>query len=407
MNILVSIGEIYDKISILKIKESKIKDINKLNEIRKEIKTIDFNIKYQYYFDLLLEVNTKIWDLTDQVKLEPNLEKYQLIFKLNDDRFRIKNKINNAENSFLKEQKNFNQKIVILDYFLPEEEVRKNSLNNDIIYLPNNTSELYRQIYSNDPSIKYIKNYLVGGKLGDTLHLLYVIKEKEYKANLYISDDTQYGGDFFTFGLENTFNDLKPVINSLSYINKFEIYDKQTHIDVNLNNFRKHPCLFCKNWIELLSETFYFSPIYSPWLQIEDNNRIENKINDEFKDVILIHRPCLFQHRKINEFTNFLENIITKNNCLFIGFSQEEYDKFELKHLIKFRKTTSLLELYNAIKSCKFFIDGQSSPLVLAFGIQKPLLCEAPEGHFYLNKFYSEFFNFPNYLIGIEKYINI
>jgi hypothetical protein len=60
-----------------------------------------------------------------------------------------------------------------------------------------------------------------------------------------------------------------------------------------------------------------------------------------------------------------------------------------------------------AIQSCKFFIGGQSSPLVLAFGLGKSLLSETGEGTFYLNKFYPDFFNFPLHLEGIEKYINV
>ena len=36
------------------------------------------------------------------------------------------------------------------------------------------------------------------------------------------------------------------------------------------------------------------------------------------------------------------------------------------------------------INECKFFIGNQSSPLVMAFSLFKPLLAEAPEGRFYI-----------------------
>jgi len=127
MNIEVSIGEVIDKYSILELKQKKIKDPVKLIEINKELdalqkcKTIINNNKY--YYKLLLYVNEKIWDMTDQIKIMDSSWTYEYatiskyIFDYNQKRFRIKRIFNITSN--LKEQKSYAEtccNIIIKDY---------------------------------------------------------------------------------------------------------------------------------------------------------------------------------------------------------------------------------------------------------------------------------------------------
>ena len=77
-------------------------------------------------------------------------------------------------------------------------------------------------------------NMISGGRLGDFVHQLYIpaiiYKENGIKTNLYMAEV----GDIFSFGLHNTFNEIKEIILNQPYINKFQIYGGE-NIYVNLS----------------------------------------------------------------------------------------------------------------------------------------------------------------------------
>ena len=119
----VSIGELLDKISILEIKEEKIKDPEKLNFILNEHsilrKQLDNNVKsddeLNKLFQSLKEINAKLWVIEDDKRLcekEKNFgEKFVKLSRdvhfLNDDRAKIKLEINNHTGSIIKEIKEY------------------------------------------------------------------------------------------------------------------------------------------------------------------------------------------------------------------------------------------------------------------------------------------------------------
>ena len=119
----VSIGELLDKISILEIKQEKIKDLDKLkfinneysilkDQLKKNVKSDDrLNTLYQS----LKEINTKLWIIEDdkrQCEKDKNFgEKFVKLSRdvhfLNDDRAKIKLEINNHTGSVIKEIKEY------------------------------------------------------------------------------------------------------------------------------------------------------------------------------------------------------------------------------------------------------------------------------------------------------------
>jgi len=121
MKIEVSIGEVVDKITILQIKEKNIKDEAKLTYIRQELEELqnalqDENVEVPEELVVELhEVNQKLWDTEDVIRLLEKEENFNDDFVkharldaiLNDERFLVKNKINNHCNSFIKEQKSY------------------------------------------------------------------------------------------------------------------------------------------------------------------------------------------------------------------------------------------------------------------------------------------------------------
>ena len=119
----VSVGELLDKISILEIKQDKIKDLDKLKYISDEHtilkKQLDDNVKYDdkliQLFDSLKQINAKLWVIEDdkrQCEKEKDFnEKFIKLSRdihfLNDDRAKIKLEINNHTGSKIREIKEY------------------------------------------------------------------------------------------------------------------------------------------------------------------------------------------------------------------------------------------------------------------------------------------------------------
>lgn len=119
-----SVGELLDKISILKIKEQKINDEKKLFNITKELgllssiaeKFIEKDEKsYKKFMDELFEINLQLWETEDNIRILENKKNFndefiQLarnVYYSNDKRFEIKSKINNFYGSEIVEEKDY------------------------------------------------------------------------------------------------------------------------------------------------------------------------------------------------------------------------------------------------------------------------------------------------------------
>ena len=119
----VSVGELLDKISILEIKQEKIKDPKKLKFINDEHSILkdqlDNNVKsdekLNTLFQSLKDINAKLWVIEDDKRLcEKNSDFTENFIKLsrdvhflNDDRAKIKLEINTLTGSKIKEIKEY------------------------------------------------------------------------------------------------------------------------------------------------------------------------------------------------------------------------------------------------------------------------------------------------------------
>ena len=119
----VSVGELLDKISILEIKQEKIKDPEKLKFINTEHSILKDQLndnvksdeKIEKLFQSLKDINAKLWVIEDdkrQCEKEKNFtEKFIKLSRdvhfLNDDRAKIKLEINNLTGSKIKEIKEY------------------------------------------------------------------------------------------------------------------------------------------------------------------------------------------------------------------------------------------------------------------------------------------------------------
>ena len=119
----VSVGELFDKISILEIKKDKIKDEEKLKYIIDEynllkeqmVDKVKLNEKLSGLFDTLKDINSKLWVIEDDKRLceknsnfgEKFIKLSRDIHFLNDKRASIKLEINNQTGSKIKEIKEY------------------------------------------------------------------------------------------------------------------------------------------------------------------------------------------------------------------------------------------------------------------------------------------------------------
>ena len=123
ISVPISVGELFDKISILEIKTKKIKDKTNLKVIKfelLELKRIIKNKKLNKSFNKiqyqkLLKINNRLWSIEDNKRKYEVTKKFdkkfidlaRKVYLLNDKRAEIKNKININSGSRIREVKSY------------------------------------------------------------------------------------------------------------------------------------------------------------------------------------------------------------------------------------------------------------------------------------------------------------
>ena len=119
----ISAGELIDKITILEIKKEKISNKDKLDNINKELSSLNHTMK-KYISDQskisnfkndLKNINLKLWDIEDAKRIAEKNKKFddkfielaRNVYKFNDKRAEIKLEINNTLGSNIKEVKSY------------------------------------------------------------------------------------------------------------------------------------------------------------------------------------------------------------------------------------------------------------------------------------------------------------
>mgnify|MGYP000912752974 CR=1 FL=1 len=115
----ISLGELYDKISILEIKLSMIHDDEKLKNIKKELILLT-NIAYKYAVDEILynelrSKNQDLWIVEDKLRIKEKNKEFddefiqlaRSVYFMNDKRSEIKREINLKSGSNIIEEKSY------------------------------------------------------------------------------------------------------------------------------------------------------------------------------------------------------------------------------------------------------------------------------------------------------------
>jgi hypothetical protein len=122
MKIEVSIGEIVDKLSILRIKKNNISDSEKLKNVTTEYDYLysivfdELKIEESDFYNLVL-INEKLWDIEDKLRDKERdksfdndfIELSRSVYFTNDKRAEIKKEINLKYGSLFVEEKSYKE----------------------------------------------------------------------------------------------------------------------------------------------------------------------------------------------------------------------------------------------------------------------------------------------------------
>ena len=117
----ISAGELFDKITILEIKKEKISNKEKLVDVEKELNSLNDTVgkfipdqsNISKHINDLKDINLKLWDIEDGKRAAEKEKKFddkfielaRNVYKLNDERAKIKLAINTVLGSNIKEVK--------------------------------------------------------------------------------------------------------------------------------------------------------------------------------------------------------------------------------------------------------------------------------------------------------------
>jgi len=123
INTPISLGELIDKISILQIKKKNIEDIEKQKLINAELEMLDKvlekvlgnNSDIAEYLHQLIEINTKLWKIEDNIRECERQNKFDKefielargVYFTNDERSKVKLEINKKFGSQIIEVKSY------------------------------------------------------------------------------------------------------------------------------------------------------------------------------------------------------------------------------------------------------------------------------------------------------------
>lgn len=115
----VSLGELYDKYSILQIKLDRINDSIKQQSIRKELDMLHpYITQYKLdntYSDRLKNINIQLWEIEDKIRIKEGKKEFddefiqlaRSVYIVNDERFVVKNEISILLSSDIYETKSY------------------------------------------------------------------------------------------------------------------------------------------------------------------------------------------------------------------------------------------------------------------------------------------------------------
>lgn len=192
----VSVGEAVDKLTILDIKQRRIRDPEKVAHCKAEYDLLYAQLKpyveaIPFYYKQLYAVNDLIWVMQDEIRACPEPQKCVDILDKNDMRFHIKDIINRSLNSNIREQKGYPPRRALVVHHLGLGDhvgmigaVRYIALQHDETYVlcKQRNAANVRSFFADDPRIKITEIPPTDGDYLQSIHY----RQNAY-TNVYLS----------------------------------------------------------------------------------------------------------------------------------------------------------------------------------------------------------------------------
>ena len=225
--------------------------------------------------------------------------------------------------------------------------------------------------------------YVAGGKLGDLLHVMYVVKATHERTGakgvVLVTDDPTFGGDVFSHGLRASVEELRELMGAQPYIERFDALASREELAdrpvINLNAWRSN--LMDWKWFNFLPATYGLHPVDpSPWLALPRGGGASD---------VLIHYSTSRPPHPAFSWDAFVD-AVGAHRCAVVTSVRAEYDAFPCRDRVPLRLAPTLGEVAAAIEACAFFVGCQSSPIVFAIASGKPCLCLLDPGAAHMYK---------------------
>jgi hypothetical protein len=311
------------------------------------------------------------------------------VYDYNDQRFRIKRLINTISNSDLKEQKSYGSKHVIVtvdDVGRCIPVINYLSVRYDSISFSSDHMERLKNIFTT-PNFVYTPvdstiiisadtfelpdrsayefspiTYLASGLLGDFIHQLSVVNEKYQltgrKGIIYMTNTIEP----FRWGLERTYEDIRPFLLTQSYIHDVRIHDGTT-CDINLSIWRYNMNFMTDSWHSIFKRNYDIEWSKTSWFKIQGNTEYENT-------VFISTSPNRWWEEPFD--CSMLVSSLGPD-VRFLASEKSNYDHFVSKTGIELPlvNPSNFTEMVSAIQGCKLFIGTLSAPLAIADALHK------------------------------------
>ena len=210
-------------------------------------------------------------------------------------------------------------------------------------------------------------NFVAGGRMGDFIHALYVVKNlcerEKTKASIRLVD----GGDAWKHGLRRAYDDCWSIVLEQPYVESlrlFEFLDQEPVTD--LTAWRKG-FSYGKCWSQFFSEFYGIKQSQYKWMET-------GRTDLRTKGRVAIHRTL---YRQNAEFP--WEKILSAipDEIVFVTSDKEEWEGFPFKRPnMSLVLAPTITEMAIAISSSRLFIGTQSCPMALACAFDVSRLIE-------------------------------
>lgn len=223
--------------------------------------------------------------------------------------------------------------------------------------------------------------YLVGGRLGDFMHVLYVVymnyKIHQVEADIYLTEASEHGAVPFQRPLHETKQELEvflqhcaPYVKRVHLLTEHPMDTTMYQRIVNLNDWRsQNSC----EWLLLLQDTYQVPICSDAWCMPSPTwNPPEGRY-------IVLHRSL---HRHNASFP--WEEVLTKLETLqmpiyFLTCDVQEYLGFPYREKVLLKHCQHVMEMAYWIHYAHVMVGNQSSPLAMAMAFGKTSIVELNE----------------------------